>query len=105
MSEPLVKNTADEGQVKEAEAKVKRGRERELADLLFILSTVQGRRLIWRYLSRCGIFKTSFVEDSNRTAYNEGERMIGLNLLADVMEADPDSYLKMMKEAKEVSNA
>jgi len=95
----LVRNAADPAQVKEAERKERFGRERELEDVRFILQTLQGRRLIWRYLALCGVFRTSFTGNSH-TFFNEGERNIGLKLLADVNEADPESYLKMMKESK-----
>ena len=43
---PLVKNAADPGQVKEAESKLKRHRERELNDVRAVLSTPEGRRFI-----------------------------------------------------------
>lgn len=102
----LVKNAADAQQVKEAEGKEKRGRERELGDVAEVLSTVQGRRFMWRYLTVCGIFKTSYSSDANNTFYLEGQRNIGLQLIADVNEADPTAYVTMMQESnKESRNA
>lgn len=96
---PVVKNAADKNQVKEAEGKVKRTRERELNDVRMVLSTLQGRRFVWRYLSECGVFRTSFTGNS-QTFFNEGERNIGLKILADVNEAAPEAYLTMMNESK-----
>ena len=96
----LVGNAADEEQVKEAKKKEKRGRERDLEDLGVVLSGPAGRRFVWRYLGACGVFKTSMTGDSY-TYFNEGRRDVGLQLLADVMEADPNAYLLMTKEAKQ----
>lgn len=93
-------NAADKGQVKEQENKERRGRERELGDIRWILSSPQGRRFFWRYLGECGVFKTSFT-GSSQTFFNEGQRNVGLMLLADLNEAQPDAYVTMMKEAKE----
>lgn len=95
----LVKNAADEAQVKEAENKAKRGRERELDDLRTILLLPGGRRFVWRYLEECGVFKTSFT-GSSETFFREGQRNIGLKLIADVTESDPNALVQMMKESK-----
>lgn len=95
----FVKNAADEDQVKEAEVKVKHGRDLELNDIRFVLGTVQGRRMLWRYLAACGVYKSSFTGNS-QTFFLEGQRNIGLLLLADIQDASPEGYLLMMQEAK-----
>lgn len=95
----FVGNAADENQVRDAEKKSKYGRERDLEDMKFILSTSQGRRMLWRYLEHCGIYKDSFTGNS-ATFYNEGRRAVGIKLLDDITAADPDTYLTMMKENK-----
>lgn len=97
---PLVKNASDEGQIRNAQQKEKLVFERKLNDLKFILSTEQGRRFIWDLLSRCGIFKESADASGSWTYYKEGRRSVGLSILTEVVEADPDSYLKMMKDSK-----
>src|SRR5687767_10645516 len=97
---PLVTNAANEGQVNEAEKKVKFGRDRDLSDVSAILATLHGRRFIWRYLTECRVFETSFNNSESITYFNEGMRNIGLKLLADVNEASPDAYLQMLKESK-----
>lgn len=103
MTQPLVKNAADESQVKGAEQKMKSARERELADMRFILSTAQGRRVIWRYLEACGVFQISFNHSGAITSFNEGMRNIGLKLLTDINDAAPEAYVTMLKE-KETRN-
>lgn len=97
-----IQNAADETQVKERGRKSKDTRNRELDDVSFILSSQQGRRFFWRYLARCGVFRTSMT-GNNSTFFNEGERMIGLCLLADLNESDPSAYALMQKEAAEMN--
>lgn len=76
------------------------GRRRELADVALVLASIEGRRFYWRMMIRCGIFMTSMT-GNNTTFYNEGQRNIGLIMLADMNEADPAAYLKCVTEAKQ----
>ncbi len=99
----LVGNASDSQQVKNAKRSEESKRNQELNDVEFVLSTPQGRRFLWRLLGVCHVFKTSFTGNST-TFFNEGKRDIGLRLLADINEASPDSYLKMMQEAKKEQN-
>ncbi len=99
ISDPLVRNAADAEQVKEAGVKEKFGRKQELNDVYNILAIPSGRRWVWRVLSDCGVFKSSFTGNST-TFFNEGRRDIGLRILADVMEANPDAYVQMAKGAQ-----
>lgn len=91
---PLVRNAADEGQVRQAEIKRKILDDKNFNDLKFILDSEQGRRFIWRQLSECGVFKSSFVT-SSEIYFLEGRRSIGLKLLAEIMDCDPQAYIKM----------
>lgn len=99
----LVGNASDSQQVKNAKRSEESKRNQELNDVEFVLSTPQGRRFLWRLLGVCHVFKTSFTGNST-TFFNEGKRDIGLRLLADINEASPNSYLKMMQEAKKEQN-
>lgn len=74
---------------------------RDADDLRQILSTLAGRRLVWRYLTICHVFETAFNNSGSVTAFNLGEQNIGLKLLAEINETDPEAYLKMLKESKE----
>lgn len=85
--------------IKKAEGREKRKRDTELDDIKWVLSTPMGRRFIWRYLGECGIFRSSFVGQF-QTFFHEGERNIGLKLLADVNDSQPEAYVIMMKEAR-----
>lgn len=93
-------NAADENELGESRRKAKTQRERDLDDIRGVLSTKPGRRFYWSLLTECGVFKTSFV--TNATIYYlEGKRAVGLKLMADLMEASPESYLLMTKEAQQ----
>lgn len=99
MTKPFVQNAANAAQVKEAEKKILSIRDQQLSDLRAILALKEGRRFVWRYLETCRIFQSSW-DPSARIHFNEGMRQIGLMLLSDVNEADPESYFKMLKESK-----
>lgn len=99
MSKALVGNCSDEEQVKSAKQKEKFAREKELDDLKYLLSVPQGRRFIWRYLEICGVFR-SIWHASALIHFNEGKRDVGLHLIGDITEADPEGLIRMMAEAK-----
>lgn len=90
-------NAADEDGVKAARMTDAQRRRQELADIKAMVETPAGRRVYWRWLSECGVFKSSFRQ-SSEIYFLEGRRSIGLNLLADLMEAKPEAYLLMVSE-------
>lgn len=100
MNRALVGNAADKEQTEKADWKATDLRKRQLEDLRAVLEGSFGRRFVWRYLGLCGVFHSSFAVNAEQTAFNEGQRNIGLQLLADVNEADPDAYAKMLNEKK-----
>lgn len=94
-----------EKKVKESEEEQKRRRRRELNDLIKVLDIPEGRRVLWRLLSEAGVYRSSFTENSNRTAFNEGRRDIGLLLLKDVNLAKPNAFAQMQREYVSELNA
>lgn len=99
MARALVKNAADEEQVKKGKSQEDSLRDQQLNDLRYVLNDERGRRFIWRLLGECGVYQTSFTGNST-TFFNEGKRQIGLFTLGEVMEASIEAYLKMQHEAK-----
>lgn len=85
----------DEGKGK----KPKQARLDELNDIKALMSQPAGRRFMWRLLTRCGVYQSSFTGNSG-TFFKEGERNVGLWVLADIHETALDEFLAMMKEAK-----
>lgn len=73
--------------------------ERERDDLVAVMSSAEGRRLVWRLLERAGVFRISYSADSDLTIFNEGQRNQGLRLFTDAQEFCPKLYLTMAQEA------
>jgi hypothetical protein len=96
----MLKNAADEQQVKEATRLGRRTREKELDDVRAVLDTGAGLRFVWRILNEAGVFMTSFTGEAPSTFFNEGRREMGLRVLADLIDAKPDAYLQMIQMTK-----
>ncbi len=83
----------------------KQGRERqktilkETSDWEQVLSTVEGRRVIYRILSLMGPNRISFTPgDPYLTAFNEGQRFAANEVIQRVLAADPTAYHRMQRE-------
>jgi hypothetical protein len=63
------------------------------------------RRWMWRLLENCHTFGTSFSDNPFRTAFQEGERNVGIRVLADIMRYCPTQYSVMMQEAENVRSS
>jgi len=95
MSEDVFDLDARKKRIAEIE---KRLRDRKSSDLKKILEMPEGRRFVWMVLSEAGIFRGSFTGDE-RTNFNEGKRDIGLFVFNAVLNASPDSFTKIQREA------
>lgn len=73
-------------------------RKLELGNLSAVMSTGQGRAVMYRLMSQAGVFRQSYAGATNETNFNEGRRSQGLFLMAEMIEASSDLYLQMMKE-------
>jgi hypothetical protein len=98
-----VSDLIDTSKQDKAEARAKRKREKELGDIRKVLSIPEGRRLYWRFLSKCGIFRSSWTEDADSTLVNEGMRIPGLIFLDDLLEASPATYAQLQRENKSIT--
>lgn len=85
-----------DAEVEETVAREKR--RRELEDLKWLMAHPQGRRLVSRLLEEAGVNRTTFNHSGSVMAFNEGKRHIGLFLTAEVLEASPEGYFKLLKE-------
>jgi hypothetical protein len=91
-------DAGDGGSVKKRKTKLQIQRETELEELKLVLSTPQGRAVIWRFLGQAGIYEEAFTGNSS-TFYKCGKQAIGLWLLGEITEADAKGYIKMQQEA------
>jgi hypothetical protein len=94
----MVRSASDAEQVGNAKLTEKVRRENELADMRAVLATPEGRRVLWRQLSQCGLFESITVQ-SSEIYVRSGRRDAGLALIAEITQADPQAYLLMQREA------
>lgn len=71
---------------------------REVEDLKWLMAHKPGRRIMWGLLDLAGVYRTSFNNSGSVTAFNEGQRNVGLRYVAKIQEQMPDQYLLMLKE-------
>lgn len=71
--------------------------ERRLADMLDVMRTEQGQRVVWEIMEQCGMMSRNPALDVALMNRNEGKREIGINLHDWVMEAAPGSFIKMLQ--------
>lgn len=67
-------------------------------DLRAIMSLPAGRRFIWRLLETTHLYQTSFGFGNDRANYLEGERSIGVQLLAKLHKHCFELYQQMERE-------
>jgi len=75
--------------------------DQEKDDFKWLMGSKRGRRIVWRLLERTGVFRTSFTGNSE-TFFREGQRNVGLMLMAQIHEVCPDQYALMLKEQNDV---
>lgn len=98
-------NADDKKQVNKARADAELDTALRLDVIRNVMTTAAGRKWIYDMLERCHCYSTSFIQGSpDATAFREGERNIGLQLLADVQTAASETYLLMLQEVKNLSN-
>ena len=94
-------DTSDEVQVKKRKTSTQLEQERATAVLARALDSPHMREVIWSILENAGIHRISFAgEETHRTAFNEGRRSIGNDLLAQCLTARPQCYNVMRDEAE-----
>lgn len=98
-------NISDEHLVKKREKKISNRHERDMEDLRNVLNHASGRRVIWRIMEDCGVFKNCFVESSSRlTDFLLGQKNLGLKIMAEVNDVNPEFYVRMKKENENIED-
>ena len=98
---PAYVNAGDVKQVNRRASRERSERERADNDLRWLMASESGRRVVWRFMAKCGVYRLSFnpaAPDIGATAFNEGKRQLGLELLSDVQRVAEGEYLLMLKE-------
>lgn len=98
----MADNASDRKDIRRREKQAKIDDAQHAAVTREIMSTAQGRTWMWTQLSRCHVFVTTFVPgDALSSAFNEGERNIGQQLLNEITDTCPDQFIQAMREAHE----
>jgi len=93
--------TLDELRAEEA-ALERLDRANDNEDLKAVMGLKAGRRLLWRLLEReAGVLRSSYALEPLAMAFSEGQRSLGLALMADVQAQAPEDYLLMLAEEHE----
>ncbi len=104
MIDPLDWKTTEELR-QTAKRNAKLAEEELCGDLKWLMSSPNGRRIVYWLLEKAGIMRTTFQETPSRSAnlalvmaHEEGRKQIGYELFARVNTLCPELYMKMMKE-------
>nr|DAN78451.1 MAG TPA: hypothetical protein [Caudoviricetes sp.] len=74
-------------------------RQRELESLRALLGLPQGRAFVRLLLERTGVFRSSYAAgDALAMAFQEGARNVGLQVIADLNEADAQAFAHLLME-------
>jgi len=73
-------------------------REIELGVVRNVMSTVQGRAMMWRFVTQAGTFSSTFNPDPQVHAYQAGRREQGLLLDRELRDASDEFYYLMLRE-------
>ena len=91
-------NDSVESRQAKLQQKAKRRAREDADDFKWLLSSKRGRRIVWRLLEQTGVFRSSFNNNSMAMAFAEGNRNLGLQMVAQVHALRPDAYALMVTE-------
>lgn len=96
-----VGNTADRKQLEKAKRRETEAEIRDRDDFGMVVSTLQGRRYIWKLLGRTKVFE-SVWHPSALIHYQSGQQDIGHQIQAEFVRDFPELYFLMIKENSNV---
>ncbi len=92
-------DASDEKHIAAAERKAAQDEMNRVNVVRGIMGDKKGRAWMYDIMEKCHMYSPSFIpNDPYTTAFNEGERNVGNRILADIMKAAPDQYVKMCRE-------
>lgn len=72
----------------------------EVEDFGWLMSGPRGRRIVRRLLAKTGLYQSSNRDGEGMLAFHEGQRNVGLRLMALINEHFPDEYILMLQEIR-----
>lgn len=91
-------NAANPAQVRDRGRKQKHEEEQELVDLRELLKLPAAQRFLWRQLEKCHVWASSFHPSGQVFAANEGRRGVGVELMTQIIEADPQAWIDLQQQ-------
>lgn len=73
---------------------------REAEDLKWLMADARGRRVVWKQMEEAMVFVSTFNTSGSISAFNEGRRAGGLQLMNNIMAVCPERFFQMLKEHK-----
>ena len=99
MNDPTDALTLDDSEATaQAKAKANLQRQQQVEDLKWLMGHAQGRRIVTRLFEKTGIRRTPFHTSGSQMSFNAGAQNVGLWLEAEVLDASPEAYFKLLKE-------
>ena len=92
-------NAADRKQIRAAEKATKLAEQNRGEVIVALAGTEPGRRYLWERIADANVFSSTYSDDPQRMAFNEGVRSLGLDVLNDFMRYAPDNFILAMREA------
>jgi len=80
------------------ELRLRERERRRRADIRELMSSAGGRRWVHGLLEFTGLFRSSFTGELSWTAFNEGQRNVGLRVYAEINDVCPELYGVMREE-------
>ncbi|MGE4194713.1 MAG: hypothetical protein AB7E51_15105 [Pseudodesulfovibrio sp.] len=71
---------------------------KELSDIRMVMSSLEGRRFVWRFLAECRVFLSTYSPEALESYYRQGRRSVGLLFYNDVLEACPEQFWQAQRE-------
>lgn len=94
---PLDTSEQDERQITE-KATSEIARQQEKNDVGWLMTHKEGRRIVWRVLSRAGIYRIAYHQNDRDEAFQLGQQFLGFEALAEINTVCPNLYIKMLQE-------
>lgn len=73
-------------------------RDREIDDFKWLMGHKQGRRIMWRMLEECGVFRNPHIPGTEDVLFRCGMQNIGQMLMTEIHTICPEHYPTMTKE-------
>lgn len=91
-------SASNEGQIRAIRQAQSLEAEQLAADFAAVLGSRAGRHVLWSLLEDAGMYGSTFHENQAWAAFREGQRNVGLQILATINEVDPTAYVTMIQE-------